>query len=381
MDTSVVPGAFADADAVVTPFLSANADIASTSESIVSQTPAAPLDPVDEIAFRNASRAHFDTALRSFAVLSAALDVASRGGAAEAGASAEEEEEDDCVGVPSLALPPLPPAPSFIAVSWPCLLPVPSLEVELSLLPFLLPGKPKLWKSPQFENRVFEHLPPKRQREIVSAASAKGMSLGQALSFRAAMLRSAAPFKFQDVGNVCNAAGARFEYAVERFLRAQRVDFVTQEELTAAALRAGRALGPTPDFLIRSTSRLFINGHRVYWIEVKRFFGTGIPNVKDWMPTKKMPTQLRKYAAAFGTGGAVVLRHGYGEGFRSAIDASVLLLDATPFEGDIDVELGVVSTFGLGVDVHVDHVTGKALGVPRAPATDALPQTAVTARK
>jgi hypothetical protein len=330
--------------------------------------PAAP-PPVDEIAFRAAGRAHFDSALRSFAALSAALDAAgSTGGSLEGAADGDGggDDDDETLRSPSFALPPLPPPPSSLALAWPCGLPVPSLQAELSLLPTLLPGPPKLWKSPKFEHRVFEHLPPKRQQQIVAAVSEHGsMSLGQALSLRSAMLRSTAPFKFAEVGNVCNAAGARFELAVERFLRAQGVEFVTQEGLAAEALRAGRALGPTPDFLIRSTSRLYINGRRVRWIEVKRFFATGVSNLKEWMPTRKMPQQLRKYTAAFGEGGAVVLRHGHGQGFGDAIDASVLLLDATPFESDIDVELGVVSQFGAGVDVHVDHVTNAAVGVPR----------------
>ena len=271
-----------------------------------------------------------------------------------------------------------------VSITWACTFPTPSLEEERALHGVILPGRPKDWKRPGYEPIEYHLLPEWRKAEIGLVVSRVGVRLGQALSLRTLLLRSAAPWKFHGKEAGAAAAGARFEVVVERFLAAHAVHFSTQEQqLLAARERTRKALdgqsytkaefytyfggyaewdaaavaravsdtlpvppspswagegehyksGPTPDFLILSP--LTINGAVVKWIEVKRFFGSAERELlKDWAPPVKIAKQLEKYVSAFGPG-AIVLRHGYG----SAFDApdGVLLLDPSPFDAEIDV--------------------------------------------
>ena len=221
-----------------------------------------------------------------------------------------------------------------VSITWACTFPTPSLEEERALHGVILPGRPKDWKRPGFEPFEYHLLPEWRKAEIGLGVSRVGVRLGQALSLRSLLLRSAAPWKYHGKEAGAAAAGARFEVVVERFLAAHAVHFSTQEQQLLAARERGELSGPTPDFLILSP--LTINGAVVKWIEVKRFFGSAERELlKDWAPPVKIAKQLEKYVSAFGPG-AIVLRHGYG----SAFDApdGVLLLDPSPFDAEIDVD-------------------------------------------
>jgi len=217
-----------------------------------------------------------------------------------------------------------------VLVAWPCAMPVPSDATERALRPLLLRGKNKhAWAA--LNPRAFEELAPGARAAIAAGARAAGVELGQALSLRAHLLKSAAPHLFHGHEAAAERVAARLEAAVERFLAAAGVAFTTQAQLAAAAARAGVPCGATPDFVLRGDVR--INGVRARWVEVKCFYACGAADLKAWSPTVKVQAQMQKYLAALGPG-AVCFRRGYAAAFRAATPRDVMLLDPTPFADD-----------------------------------------------
>ena len=250
----------------------------------------------------------------------------------------------------SLAHDAAPRAGPAIRLAWGTDVPTPSVDAELSIVPFLLPGRRAEWKRGGYrEERLFEDLPPARRAAVSAAAASHGFALPQALSLRSQLYKDAAPWKFHGTEAASQEAADRLEDAVGRFLRAAGVAFLTQRDLLDDARARGVNAGATPDFLIRSD--LAINGQACRWIEVKRFFGAGAVTLKAWNPSRKCPKQVRRYKDEWGPG-ALVFIHGFSRAFVETMPAGVILLSAAPFRADIDASQAPppVSAFAAQAD-------------------------------
>lgn len=224
---------------------------------------------------------------------------------------------------------------SSLCIDWSRALPIPTSSQELAALPTLLPGKWYSWRLESYEPTKFADLPARRQEAIASIAVKHGLHLAQAASLRRQILGSAAPWKLHGDEAAELEAATHFEDAVGRFLLRQGVVFLTQEGIKAEALAAGESISglATPDFLIRC--ELKVNGQPVRWIEVKRWYATGYAGLQPWQPSRKALKQLERYRTLYGPG-AVVLLHGHSTGFRERVHTDIQLLDAGPFQADVD---------------------------------------------
>ena len=222
-----------------------------------------------------------------------------------------------------------------VTLDWPASLPIPGAAQERAIISALLPGPSWKWKLDSFEASRYFDLPRRRQEEIARAAARYGLRLEQACSLRRQMLGSAAPWKLHGCEATQLALATEFEDAVGRFLTARGVVFLTQDGIKSEALASGASLTglATPDFLLRS--ELTVNGRPVRWIEVKRFYCTGlVSDLRLWQPGVKAPKQFERYRALHGPGAAVLL-YGHGRGFRDLVHGDVQLLDAEIFRPDI----------------------------------------------
>lgn len=238
-------------------------------------------------------------------------------------------------GVPLHRIPPPATHGGHVAIDWPASLPIPGTAQERAIISALLPGPSWKWKLDSFEASRYFDLPRRRQDEIARAASRYGLRLEQACSLRRQILGSAAPWKLHGCEATQLAQATEFEDAVGRFLTARGVVFLTQNGIKAEALASGASLTglATPDFLLRS--ELTVNGRSVRWIEVKRFYCTGlVGDLRPWQPGVKAPVQFERYRALHGPGAAVLL-YGHGRGFRDHVHDDVQLLDAEIFRADI----------------------------------------------
>ncbi len=193
----------------------------------------------------------------------------------------------------------------------------------------LLPGSRHAVKQ---EPIAYDALPPARRSAIEAAAAHAGVRLFQAVSLRAQLLRSAAPFLFSGTEAATLAAATRFEDSVEARLRAGGCTlYETQAQQLRRLHAAGATATATPDFLLLAQP-VTIQGVTCHWLEVKRFYAMGMfEELRDWAPTRKSLAQLAKYVAAFGQG-AVVFSLGYSERYRASAPRGVLLLDGSPWE-------------------------------------------------
>lgn len=233
---------------------------------------------------------------------------------------------------PALPLAP-PPSAQPISIAWPPVLPVPSIKQETTIIPVLLPGPQWRWRQDSYESPRYSELPLHRQRDIAAAARRCGMHLEQACSLRRQVLGSAAPWKLQGSEAVELELATQLEEDVARFLTARGAVFLTQDGIKAEALARGDSLTglATPDFLLRS--KLIVNGRAVHWIEVKRFYGAGVSDLRQWQPSIKAPKQFDRYRTLHGPGAAVLML-GHASGFRRRVHADVQLLDAEIFRYD-----------------------------------------------
>ena len=89
--------------------------------------------------------------------------------------------------------------------------------------------------------------------------------------------------------------------------------------------------------MINEDCALFINGKRIRYIEVKRFYGLGLTEgLKHWSPSLKIVAQAEKYVKSFGEDGAFIIQHGYAEAFRDRLPRCIQLLDAGPFIDEVE---------------------------------------------
>jgi hypothetical protein len=236
-----------------------------------------------------------------------------------------------------------------VNILWPSAYPTLSDYIEQSLLPFVLPGNFHDWKKRTYPLHACD-LDISELSSIFTICCNNNIDLAQAMSIRSALLRSAVPWRY-NVTYAQEEAAIAFEQVVANFLRSHGVTFKTQEEQTAEAIakraaargkgasategkESGRVSGPTPDFLINDDCALFINGKRVKYIEVKRFYGTGIgtrEGLKPWSPSIKIVAQAEKYVKVFGEDGAFIIQHGFAEQFKNRLPSCIQLLDAGPF--------------------------------------------------
>jgi hypothetical protein len=213
---------------------------------------------------------------------------------------------------------------------WPCLLPVPTVEQEAQMRSLCLPAHRGQLKG---EPLAYSALPLARQAAIAQAAGALGMRLCQAISLRSQVLRSGAPQLFQGTEHATLVAACRFEDAVEAALaRGGCRGYETQAAQLKRLHAEGVAASATPDFLLLQHP-LTINSQLCHWVEVKRFYATGLfEELRDWAAARKALQQLQKYVDAYGTG-AVVFALGWSQRWQDNAPAGVLLLDGSQWEG------------------------------------------------
>jgi hypothetical protein len=125
---------------------------------------------------------------------------------------------------------------SPLHVNWPCLMPTPTDATEFALRSVLLRGKKK-YEWGLLNPRSFEDLSSGARAAIISAAQTAGVELGQALSLRSHLLKSAAPHLFHGFEAGAEAVALRLEAHVGRFLDAAGVSYTTQAGLAAIAAR------------------------------------------------------------------------------------------------------------------------------------------------
>ncbi len=108
----------------------------------------------------------------------------------------------------------------------------------------------------------------------------------------------------------------RFEKLIEEYLMKNNIKYLTQEELTIKQIKKyGKSIS-TPDFEIKS--ELYINDHRVNWIDAKNFYGSNNKFQKS-----KINKQINKYIVNYGDG-CIIYNHGFNS---KLIFDKVLILD------------------------------------------------------
>lgn len=86
-----------------------------------------------------------------------------------------------------------------------------------------------------------------------------------------------------------------FEKQIEQILKNYNIEYLTQEDLIKEQMKTHGQPVNTPDFLIKSN--LFINNHKINWIDAKNFYGSNVPFVKN-----KIKKQTLKYINTWGPG-------------------------------------------------------------------------------
>lgn len=217
-------------------------------------------------------------------------------------------------------------APMFTVI-WPCDAVVDGDAVDRALKPVVLrPG----------EFGRGRDLPVDRLSEIDAACAQHMMTRHQALSLRRQLLR-AQPNGMRRVNQsplMGDAQGQQtyariFEQAVEKYLRAQDVAFVSQQQQLAEVKSGLRHRQPTPDILF--TSPTTINGKNVFWLDCKVFYGTSLLASNKKIPVGKLADVAQKYSAHFGPGG-FVFGQGFNTDLQKILGPSVTLLDASPLD-------------------------------------------------
>jgi hypothetical protein len=102
-------------------------------------------------------------------------------------------------------------------------------------------------------------------------------------------------------------AGCDWERTVYEYLDACGIRYVAEDELR----RYGRDRVPgagTPDCLLLDD--VYVRGKRVRWIEFKSFYASGLRRTSRFT-RKAVGRQVEKYGRAYGTDGAVIMKHGF----------------------------------------------------------------------
>ena len=108
----------------------------------------------------------------------------------------------------------------------------------------------------------------------------------------------------------------KFEKNVEEFLIKNKIQYVTQEQLTKEQIEINGKPINTPDFLIKS--QFVINGKKINWIDAKNFYGSNIKFIKT-----KINKQIIKYNQAYGSG-CIIFSLGYNQQYKTLINTMSL---------------------------------------------------------
>ena len=143
-------------------------------------------------------------------------------------------------------------------------------------------------------------LPADRLAEIDAACAHHAITRHQALSLRRQLLRAKRGNQRVNQSPLMGDAQGQqtyahmFEQAVEKYLHAHNVQFVSEQQQKAEMKGGLRQRGPTPDFLFLTP--VIINDKKVCWLDCKVFYGTRLlaPNKK--LPVGKLDETASKYS-------------------------------------------------------------------------------------
>jgi hypothetical protein len=127
----------------------------------------------------------------------------------------------------------------------------------------------------------------------------------------------------------------RLERALQNFLTASNVEFLTEDQQRFAHLGEG-PLPSTPDVLLAAPGGVRINGRAIHWIDAKAYFGPAPPSKRGehcmqlWL--KRTVQQARRYRALFGPG-ALVFALGHHEALCEHLADDAVVLDASVLGG------------------------------------------------
>mmetsp|Transcript_36121 Transcript_36121/g.79065 ORF Transcript_36121/g.79065 Transcript_36121/m.79065 type:complete len:349 (+) Transcript_36121:30-1076(+) len=214
------------------------------------------------------------------------------------------------------------------------------IEAEESLLPLVL-------KYQKRENGMFRKKPAWLIDRVQRSCSYCGMELIQALSLRRTHIKFLNKYKgMEELGlggtDDVRAAAALFENAVEAYLSAEGVPFISEEEQKRIhkSKKGAGPMPPTPDFILKEPTRLqYTAGTKqanatptVCWIEAKMFYGAStIPEGSQNAVGLIMP-KMRKYVELYGPG-VIVFSFGCGERLAQHLASiGVVALDAHPLD-------------------------------------------------
>eukprot|EP00613_Pedinella_sp_CCMP2098_P026694 CAMPEP_0171700628 /NCGR_PEP_ID=MMETSP0991-20121206/10624_1 /TAXON_ID=483369 /ORGANISM="non described non described, Strain CCMP2098" /LENGTH=278 /DNA_ID=CAMNT_0012289837 /DNA_START=33 /DNA_END=870 /DNA_ORIENTATION=+ len=224
-------------------------------------------------------------------------------------------------------------------LSWKCSLPVLNVFQEEQVRQLLFPTN--LSKGGWADQVLYENLAKKQRNWIERNLSQLGVDLIQIKSIYATVLIDKCPWKYHGNETVTKSLATEFENLVGRHLTSNGVKFRSEAQQKCGV--SGRPFA-TPDFLLEEP--ITLNGHEIFWIEVKRFYGCGLAGLKDWCSSKKCVRQIDRYFSSFGKG-AIVMAKGYSEGFKAQFGSQVVILDAAPLGMYPEYQTAVTGSTGM----------------------------------
>ena len=196
---------------------------------------------------------------------------------------------------------PTPSAP-FFEVNWPCLEVMRGgVAAERALAAVVCrPG----------ETGRGRDLDAARLAEVDAACAQHGMNRYQALSLRRQLMRVGAPWRTDMGGQGGQATSARFfEKAVDNFLCAAGVPFLTQSQQKAYRGPNGDRLPVTPDIYFTQPTK--INGREVRWLDSKLFYANVLLLHNKRLAMCKVLSTAERYVRLMGPGAFV-----FGQSFK-----------------------------------------------------------------
>lgn len=114
---------------------------------------------------------------------------------------------------------------------------------------------------------------------------------------------------------------SEFELKIQKVLDELGIKYKTQEQLAEEQIKESNKASNTPDFLI--LDNLYINGHKINWIDAKNFYGLNTSYIK-----KRIRHQTKKYLNTWGSGAII-----FSLGFSSKLKINdILFIDYYSFE-------------------------------------------------
>lgn len=115
-----------------------------------------------------------------------------------------------------------------------------------------------------------------------------------------------------------------FEIKIQKILDNLGIKYKTQEQLAKEQIEKSNIATNTPDFLILDD--LWINGHKINWIDAKNFYGLNTKYIE-----KRIKHQTKKYINAWGSGSII-----FNLGFSSKLKVdNILFIDYYSFENNL----------------------------------------------